>query len=166
MFRDRLHLGNLQFDGDDERSAVASGAHGGRGGGLSDGPAIVAHVADLLGVPADAVAQCLTNIQRKVGREVITSPISPAKAATMRDSLAMALFGRCFEWIVDRINDSLYHGASARVLLCTFHFADGISAMFFVISKKRLRCPQLPVCECAWETWKCSLWMRVCYFTS
>ena len=43
----RSYSPKSQFDGDDERSAVASSAHGGRGGGLSNGPAIVA---DALGI--------------------------------------------------------------------------------------------------------------------
>ena len=63
--------------------------------------------ANLLGLDPVALSVALTEKTMTVGREVVTVLFNPSQAADNRDTLAKALYGSLFDWIVGYINDTL-----------------------------------------------------------
>ncbi|XP_047338163.1 myosin-12 isoform X2 [Impatiens glandulifera] len=47
----------------------------------------------------------------------ITKPLDPASAATSRDGLAKTVYSRLFDWIVDKINNSIGQDANAKSII-------------------------------------------------
>jgi myosin heavy subunit len=89
-----LHLGNVEFEGDEESS-------------VKD-PAILDVIADLLGLDAKHLESALVSPRILAGgRDLIATHLTPEKAASSRDALAKALYGRLFLWVVSKINDTL-----------------------------------------------------------
>jgi hypothetical protein len=96
-----LQLGNCSFDPAPEREKEAA---------LDPGPATaeaLREAAKLLGC-ADATglrqALCQKELQMGRGDAVTVVPLTRADAAGGRDSLAMWLYGRLFDWVVAKIN--------------------------------------------------------------
>jgi myosin protein heavy chain len=97
-----LHLGNVQFSGDDVSSKI------------DNGEIITDRVSLLLGVEGRALIDALLHPHivagaAKAGQkaERIKRDLSKPKAESSRDALVKALYGRAFLWIVDKINQSL-----------------------------------------------------------
>jgi myosin heavy subunit len=89
-----LHLGNLEFKGD-ETSAITN-------------PGILDTVGDLLRVDANHLGQAIVAPRILAGgRDLIATHLNPEKAAASRDALVKALYGRMFLWVVSKINDTL-----------------------------------------------------------
>lgn len=69
-------------------------------------------MADNLGVPADKLAESMTVRYNKIRNEVFRVPLKPEEASDVRDAIAKALYGRQFNWLVERINRSISKSAS------------------------------------------------------
>jgi myosin heavy subunit len=94
-----LNLGNILFekgDGNADDSRVDKASRG-----------ILDIAARLLGLDSVALSVALTEKTMTVGREMVTVLFSPLQAADNRDTLAKALYGSLFDWVVNSINDTL-----------------------------------------------------------
>lgn len=91
-----LWVGNIQFhEGDDGYAAVSD-------------QSVVDFVAYLLEVEPAALIKAITiRILTPRSGEIIESPANPAQATATRDALAKAIYNNLFDWIVERINQSL-----------------------------------------------------------
>jgi myosin heavy subunit len=89
-----LHLGNLEFKGD-EVSTITN-------------PTILDVVGDLLKVDPQHLGAAITSPRILAGgRDLIATHLNPEKSAASRDALVKALYGRMFLWVVSKINDTL-----------------------------------------------------------
>jgi len=102
-----LHLGNVRFV-ETVRSDASSSSGVETDDGISsvENPDVLKVAADLLGVDADALEVALTKLSMKsLGNTLL--PLSRAKAELSRDSLLGETHERIFEWLVERLNESL-----------------------------------------------------------
>ncbi|XP_006874499.1 PREDICTED: unconventional myosin-X [Chrysochloris asiatica] len=88
-----LHLGNIEF-------ITAGGAQ------VSFKTAL-GRSAELLGLDSTQLTDTLTQRSMVLRGEVILTPLSIQQAVDSRDSLAMALYARCFEWVIKKINSRI-----------------------------------------------------------
>ena len=96
-----LHIGNLTFEamGDDSDSSKISGSSA----------ASLKKVASTLGVRKEDIETSLTSKTSQVGGRgsIVTQKLNPVTAAAMRDAFSKALYGKMFDWLVIRVNDTL-----------------------------------------------------------
>jgi myosin protein heavy chain len=89
------HMGNLKFEGDEvaKISNIDS----------------LKKVAELWQVDAKALEDSLIRPRIQVGakQELIAKELNPQKAASSREAVCKAIYGRMFLWIVDKINETL-----------------------------------------------------------
>lgn len=95
-----LWIGNISFVENEEGNAA-----------IRD-QSVPNFVAYLLDVDAAAVEKALTLRVMETSRggrrgSVYEVPLNPVQATAVRDALAMAIYNNLFEWIVDRVNQSL-----------------------------------------------------------
>ncbi|XP_005386194.2 PREDICTED: unconventional myosin-X [Chinchilla lanigera] len=88
-----LHLGNVEF-------ITAGGAQ------VSFKTAL-GRSAELLGLDPTQLTDALTQRSMFLRGEEILTPLSVQQAVDSRDSLAMALYARCFEWVIKKINSRI-----------------------------------------------------------
>ncbi|KAM5264416.1 unconventional myosin-X [Ctenodactylus gundi] len=88
-----LHLGNVEF-------VTAGGAQ------VSFKTAL-GRSAELLGLDPTQLTDALTQRSMFLRGEEILTPLSVQQAVDSRDSLAMALYARCFEWVIKKINSRI-----------------------------------------------------------
>ncbi|XP_037384993.1 unconventional myosin-X isoform X2 [Talpa occidentalis] len=88
-----LHLGNIEF-------ITAGGAQVSFKTALS-------RSAELLGLDPTQLTDALTQRSMFLRGEEILTPLSVQQAVDSRDSLAMALYARCFEWVIKKINSRI-----------------------------------------------------------
>ena len=88
-----LHLGNVSFTGEDEAAVDGKTS------------AALAKAGELLGV--SNLEKCLIERTMTTMGETIAMKQTPTSAALARDALAKAGYARLFDWIVNRINDSI-----------------------------------------------------------
>ncbi|GBG34030.1 Unconventional myosin-Ia [Hondaea fermentalgiana] len=91
-----LHLGNVEFE---SRGRDASDIVNARA---------VSEAASLLGVNERDLSTALTHRTVKSGTESVRTSLSAEKAAFARDSLAKSLYGRLFDHIVARCNETIH----------------------------------------------------------
>ncbi|KAF5363873.1 hypothetical protein D9756_000062 [Leucocoprinus leucothites] len=92
-----LLLGNLQFADPDAKDVAAYIAN----------PQVLDHAARLLGVPADDLAQVLTNKTSYVRKELYTVLLSAEQAAAQRDRCVRDLYAILFAFVVETANHRL-----------------------------------------------------------
>lgn len=93
-----LWLGNLAFEENAREIAT-----------LSTNNKALQYTAEIFGVPADKLATALLSPRIKAGNEYVSKALNKVKAAASRDALAKGLYGRLFNWVVKKINDTLSH---------------------------------------------------------
>ncbi|XP_059199790.1 unconventional myosin-X [Centropristis striata] len=89
-----LHAGNIEF-------MTAGGAQ------VSSKSAALSRTSDLLGLNPDQLAEVLTHRSMILRGEEISTPLTVEQAVDSRDSMAMALYSRCFNWIIRKLNDRI-----------------------------------------------------------
>ncbi|XP_056127040.1 myosin Ic, paralog b isoform X1 [Rhinichthys klamathensis goyatoka] len=90
-----LHLGNVQYGGEDSGSAYITTE------------TQIKYLARLLGVDGTVFKEALTHKKIIAKGEELMSPLNQEQAASARDALSKAIYGRTFTWLVSKINDSL-----------------------------------------------------------
>ncbi|CAM0140353.1 unnamed protein product [Umbelopsis sp. WA50703] len=93
-----LHIGNLQFvdpaDGTQDSCSVKN----------TD---VLETIANILGVVPGKLESTITYNLRYVGNELCTAFLNAQDAAQQRDSIARALYGAVFNWMVEMLNTKL-----------------------------------------------------------
>uniref|UniRef100_A0AAQ6IBT4 Myosin X n=1 Tax=Anabas testudineus TaxID=64144 RepID=A0AAQ6IBT4_ANATE len=88
-----LHAGNIEF-------VTAGGAQ------ISSKSAL-SRTSDLLGLNSDQMAEVLTHRSMILRGEEISTPLTVEQAVDSRDSMAMALYSQCFNWIIRKLNNRI-----------------------------------------------------------
>ncbi|XP_041847908.1 unconventional myosin-X [Melanotaenia boesemani] len=88
-----LHTGNIEF-------MTAGGAQVSSKSALS-------WTSELLGLNADQLAEVLTHRSMILRGEEISTPLTVEQAVDSRDSMAMALYSQCFNWIIHKLNNRI-----------------------------------------------------------
>ncbi|EQC25796.1 hypothetical protein SDRG_16344 [Saprolegnia diclina VS20] len=97
-----LNLGNLEF----VKTA---------GGGDTFGHSVNMDVlCGLLGISVERLQAGLCTRTIRAGGETITVHLEPSQALGAKDVVAKALYGQLFEWVVDRINESMAYEDTSR----------------------------------------------------
>ena len=99
MLAGLLHLGNLEFEGDEAAAVKASSA-----------PAL-AKVCELMALPD--LEKCLRQRSLTTRGETTMIDLTPAAATLARDALAKAIYTKLFDFVVDFINSSIRGQAAA-----------------------------------------------------
>uniref|UniRef100_A0A8C8FY87 Unconventional myosin-Ic n=1 Tax=Oncorhynchus tshawytscha TaxID=74940 RepID=A0A8C8FY87_ONCTS len=111
-----LHLGNIQYGGEDSGNAYIT----------TDTQ--IKYLARLLGVDGSVLKEALTHKKIIAKGEELKSPLNLEQASSARDALSKAVYGRTFTWLVNKINVSLaykdetYKNASVIGLLDIYGF--------------------------------------------
>uniref|UniRef100_A0A3B3WS78 Myosin X n=1 Tax=Poecilia mexicana TaxID=48701 RepID=A0A3B3WS78_9TELE len=85
-----LHAGNIEF-------MTAGGAQVASKSALS-------WTSELLGLNSEQLAEVLTHRSMILRGEEISTPLTVEQAVDSRDSMAMALYSQCFNWIIHKLN--------------------------------------------------------------
>uniref|UniRef100_A0A8C5G6B5 Myosin Ic, paralog b n=1 Tax=Gouania willdenowi TaxID=441366 RepID=A0A8C5G6B5_GOUWI len=89
-----LHLGNVQYGGEDGIACITSDTQ-------------IKYLARLLAVNGSVLTEALTHKKIIAKGEELVSPLNLEQASSARDALSKAVYGRTFTWLVNKINASL-----------------------------------------------------------
>ncbi|XP_020780665.1 unconventional myosin-Ic isoform X1 [Boleophthalmus pectinirostris] len=89
-----LHLGNVQYGGEDGIASITSDTQ-------------IKYLSRLLGVNGAVLTEALTHKKIIAKGEELVSPLNLEQASSARDALSKAVYGRTFTWLVNKINASL-----------------------------------------------------------
>jgi hypothetical protein len=94
-----LHLSNLVFESPDpDSSRIVANPHNTQELG---------HAARLLGVDTPALQRCMEQKLIETRSERVWSPLTVEKAVDSRNAMAKAMYGRMFDWLVQRVNQAM-----------------------------------------------------------
>ncbi|ETW03245.1 hypothetical protein H310_05642 [Aphanomyces invadans] len=120
-----LHLGNLKFE--------AVPGHESNASRLVES-STVNHLCTLLGVSRDSLEKNLCTKAIKTGREMLMTSLDVKKAEDCKEVLAKTIYGRLFDWLVDRINDCMnYEDTSVAEVDSTLRFIGIVDIFGFEI---------------------------------
>ncbi|MEQ2281720.1 Unconventional myosin-X [Ameca splendens] len=88
-----LHAGNIEF-------MTAGGAQ-------VASKSALCWTSELLGLNSDQLAEVLTHRSMILRGEEISTPLTVEQAVDSRDSMAMALYSQCFNWIIHKLNNRI-----------------------------------------------------------
>ncbi|XP_054603001.2 unconventional myosin-X isoform X2 [Nothobranchius furzeri] len=88
-----LHAGNIEF-------MTAGGAQVSHKSALS-------WTSELLGLNSEQLAEVLTHRSMILRGEEISTPLTVEQAVDSRDSMSMALYSQCFNWIIHQLNNRI-----------------------------------------------------------
>jgi myosin heavy subunit len=94
-----LHLSNVTFEAVDADTCRMSGS--------ADVRTELGHAAALLGVTPEALQLAMEQKLIETRNERVRSPLSVEKAVDGRNSMAKAIYGRQFDWLVQKVNSSM-----------------------------------------------------------
>lgn len=94
-----LHLGNVKFEAKAESNLDASQV-------INIGMIEIA--AEMLEVSASKLMEVLTSRSTFARGEMIVSPLVSKQSVHVRDAFVKGIYGRVFEWIVNKINNAVY----------------------------------------------------------
>mmetsp|Transcript_45103 Transcript_45103/g.72092 ORF Transcript_45103/g.72092 Transcript_45103/m.72092 type:complete len:1517 (+) Transcript_45103:1288-5838(+) len=98
-----LHLGNVEFESNEDKKGCRLKVEE---DGTSKAREALRNAASLLEIAGDKLEQVLTVRSITVRGEESIIPLKRSQATTARDSLAKAIYGRLFNWLVTRVNES------------------------------------------------------------
>eukprot|EP01113_Clastostelium_recurvatum_P038626 TRINITY_DN57_c0_g2_i1.p1 TRINITY_DN57_c0_g2~~TRINITY_DN57_c0_g2_i1.p1 ORF type:complete len:1863 (-),score=713.26 TRINITY_DN57_c0_g2_i1:63-5651(-) len=131
-----LHVGNVSFE--QEKSGEEASAKvvevveaSSEGAPYPAGYNPLATAATLMGVNLAALQRTLTVRKITAGRESYELNMTVQQAQEARDSFSMLLYSRLFDWLVMRINESIYLGATNTAKIATISVLDIYGFEFF-----------------------------------
>ncbi|XP_054616565.1 unconventional myosin-X isoform X2 [Dunckerocampus dactyliophorus] len=77
------------------------------GGAQITSKAALSRTSELLGLNSDQLAEVLTHRSMILRGEEISTPLTVEQAVDSRDSMAMALYFQCFNWIIRKLNSRI-----------------------------------------------------------
>uniref|UniRef100_A0A8C9Z700 Myosin X n=1 Tax=Sander lucioperca TaxID=283035 RepID=A0A8C9Z700_SANLU len=77
------------------------------GGAQVSSKSALSRTSDLLGLNPDQLAEVLTHRSMILRGEEICTPLTVEQAVDSRDSMAMALYSQCFNWIIRKLNNRI-----------------------------------------------------------
>lgn len=86
-----------------------------------------------LKVPASKLMEVLTSKSTFARGEMIVSPLVSRQSVHVRDAFVKGIYGRTFEWIVNKINSAVYTPLVSRL------FLTSIKIVYFTMAP--IRCP-------------------------
>uniref|UniRef100_A0A673AK21 Myosin X n=1 Tax=Sphaeramia orbicularis TaxID=375764 RepID=A0A673AK21_9TELE len=77
------------------------------GGAQVSSKSALTRTSELLGLNSDQLAEVLTHRSMILRGEEISTPLTVEQAVDSRDSMAMALYAQCFNWIIRKLNSRI-----------------------------------------------------------
>jgi myosin-5 len=135
-----LHIGNINI----------IGARSGEEASIADDDPSTLIVCRLLGLQVNDFRKWLTTKQITTRNETIVSKLSPIQSGTTRDAVAKFLYAGLFEWLVERINDSLCPDEIANTFSNFIGVLDIYGFEHFKKNSFEQFCMYVGSCKLAW----------------
>jgi len=97
-----LHLGNLEFEGEDEASICSDGA-------------VLTNICTQLGLDQEQLNLAMTQSVTVIAGEPVVRKLNLEAAEDVRDATSKAIYSTLFSWIVKKSNDVLAKGGAGKL---------------------------------------------------